>query len=141
MQGFKYCYLNVNSLRILSVGRLTKQKDHITLLKAAKLINPAVKPELIIIGKGKEYINLKNFIISNHLQKIVKLVGYKANGYNFIKKCDIFVLTSKYEGLPNVLLEAQFFKKYIISSNCPTGPKEILLNGKAGDLFKMGDYK
>ena len=112
-----------------------------TLLKAAKLINPVIKPELIIIGKGKEYINLKNFIISNHLQKIVKLVGYKANGYNFIKKCDIFVLTSKYEGLPNVLLEAQFFKKYIISSNCPTGPKEILLNGKAGDLFSMGDYK
>ena len=129
------------SLKILSIGRLTKQKDHMTLLKAAKLINPAIKPELIIIGKGKEYINLKNFIISNHLQKIVKLIGYKANGYNFIKKCDIFVLTSKYEGLPNVLLEAQFFKKYIISSNCPTGPKEILLNGKAGDLFKIGDYK
>ena len=112
-----------------------------TLLKAAKLINPSNRAELVIIGKGKEFINLKNFIISNKLNNKVKLVGYKANAYNFIKKCDIFVLTSKYEGLPNVLLEAQFFKKYIISSNCPTGPKEILLNGKAGDLFKIGDYK
>ena len=43
--------------------------------------------------------------------------------------------------MPNVLLEAQFLKKYIISSNCPTGPREILLNGKAGDLLKVGDYK
>ena len=43
--------------------------------------------------------------------------------------------------MPNVLLEAQFFKKYIISSDCPTGPREILLNGKAGDLFRIGDYK
>ena len=130
-----------SSLKILSIGRLTKQKDHMTLLKATKLINQANRAELVIIGKGHEYIHLKNFIISNNLQNKVKLVGYKTNAYNFIKKCDIFVLTSKYEGLPNVLLEAQFFKKYIISSNCPTGPKEILLNGKAGDLFKMGDYK
>ena len=96
-----------------------------TLPKATKLINQANRAELVIIGKGHEYIHLKNFIISNNLQNKVKLVGYKANAYNFIKKCDIFVLTSKYEGLPNVLLEAQFFKKYIISSNCPTGPKEI----------------
>ena len=58
-----------------------------------------------------------------------------------MKKADIFVLTSLYEGLPNVLLEAQYFKKYIISTDCPTGPREILLNGKAGDLIKIGDYK
>ena len=45
------------------------------------------------------------------------------------------------EGLPNVILEAQTLKKYVISSNCPTGPKEILKNGKNGSLFKVGDYK
>ena len=50
-------------------------------------------------------------------------------------------MTSKYEGLPNVLIEAQKYNVPIISSNCPTGPKEILLNGKLGDLFKVGDYK
>ena len=58
-----------------------------------------------------------------------------------MKNSDIFVLSSKFEGLPNVLLEAQFLKKYIISTDCPTGPKEILLNSKAGDLFAIGDYK
>ena len=50
------------------------------------------------------------------------------------------MLSSKFEGLPNVLLESQVLKKYIISSNCPTGPKEILLNGRAGDLFKINDH-
>ena len=49
-------------------------------------------------------------------------------------------MTSKYEGLPNVLLEAQYFGIPIISSDCPTGPKEILMNGKAGTLYKTGDY-
>ena len=51
------------------------------------------------------------------------------------------VLSSKYEGLPNVLLEALALNKFVISTNCPTGPNEILLNGKGGFLFKIGDYK
>ena len=71
----------------------------------------------------------------------MKLIGYKKQPYSYIQKSDIFVLTSKYEGLPNVLLEAQYLKKYIISTNCPTGPSEILLNGRAGDLFDVGDYR
>ena len=112
-----------------------------TLLKAIKLINFDLNPELIIIGKGNEFRNLKNFIKDNNLNSKVKLLGYKHKPYNFIKNCDIFILTSTFEGLPNVLLEAQFLKKYIISSDCPTGPREILLNGKAGDLFRVGDYK
>ena len=58
-----------------------------------------------------------------------------------IKQSDILVLSSRFEGLPNILQEAQFLKKYIISTDCPTGPKEILMNGKCGDLFKIKDYK
>ena len=129
------------SLNIISMGRLTNQKDHLTLLKAAKLINPNLNPVVTIIGKGQNYFMLKNFIKNNNLFSIVKLVGYHPKPYVFFNKADIFVLTSIYEGLPNVLLEAQFFKKYIISTNCPTGPKEILLNGQAGDLINIGDYK
>ena len=59
----------------------------------------------------------------------------------YLNQCDLFILTSKFEGLPNVLLEAQFLKKFIISTNCPTGPKEILLNGKAGDLINSNNPK
>ncbi len=130
-----------NKLNILSIGRLTNQKDHITLLKAAKLINPKLNPSIKIIGKGTNYLLLKNYIKNNKLENLVKLLGYKSNTINYLNGTDIFVLTSKYEGLPNVLLEAQFLKKYIISTNCPTGPKEILLNGLAGDLVGIGDYK
>ena len=59
----------------------------------------------------------------------------------YLNQCNLLVLSSKYEGLPNVLLEAQFLKKYIISTNCPTGPREILLGGKAGDLIKVNNSK
>ena len=59
------------------------------------------------------------------------------NPFPIIKKADLFVLSSKYEGLPNVLLEAATLKKFIISSNCPTGPKEILMNGKGGFILKL----
>ena len=69
------------------------------------------------------------------------MIGYLKNPFPYILKSKILILTSKFEGLPNILLEAQYLKKYIISTNCPTGPKEILLNGKAGDLIKVGDYK
>ena len=62
------------------------------------------------------------------------------NPYPLIKSADVFILSSNYEGLPNVLLEAQCLKKMIISTKCPTGPGEILLNGKA-NFFKMNDYK
>ena len=57
-----------------------------------------------------------------------------------MESADLFILSSKYEGLPNVLLEALTLKKFIISSNCPTGPKEILLDGKGGLLFNVGNY-
>ena len=77
------------SLKILTIGRLTKQKDHMTLLKAIKLINFDLNPELIIIGKGNEFRNLKNFIKDNNLNSKVKLLGYKHKPYYFIKICDM----------------------------------------------------
>ena len=67
-------------------------------------------------------------------------MDFQNNPFNLIKSSDVFILTSLYEGLPNVLLESQALKKFIISSDCPTGPREILLNGKAGFLFNVGDH-
>tara|TARA_B100000073_G_scaffold218033_1_gene181394 strand:- start:295 stop:690 length:396 start_codon:yes stop_codon:yes gene_type:complete len=84
---------------------------------------------------------LKGYINKNKLNKKIKLVDFVENPYPFIRETEILILSSKYEGLPNVLLEAQLLKKFIISSNCPTGPREILLNGKAGLLFKVGNFK
>tara|TARA_B110000858_G_scaffold155322_1_gene177365 strand:- start:385 stop:1485 length:1101 start_codon:yes stop_codon:yes gene_type:complete len=137
----KIKFFKKNYLNIITVGRLTDQKDHLTLLKAIKLLKPDFKIRVGIIGKGNTKKLLHSFILENKLQDKVKLLGYTDNPFPYIKKSNIVILTSKFEGLPNILLEAQYLKKYIISTNCPTGPEEILLKGKAGDLIKVGDYK
>ena len=85
--------------------------------------------------------SFKKFIIKIILKRIVRLINFLTNPYPYIKHADHFILSSNYEGLPNVLLEAQCLKKIIISTKCPTGPNEILLNGRAGTFFKMNDYK
>ena len=128
------------SLKIINIGRFVDQKDQITLLKALNLIKDKVDFEAVIIGKGKLKDNLINFINKNNLKKKIKIISFKKNPYNYIKQSDILISTSIYEGLPNVLLEALALKKFIISSDCPTGPKEILLNGKGGLIFKKQNY-
>ena len=84
---------------------------------------------------------LLNYILDNNLQKNIKLAGFKKDASDYIRSCDLFVLSSNFEGLPNTLIEAQAAGIPIISSNCATGPKEILINGRLGDLFNTGDYK
>ena len=128
-------------LKIINIGRLTDQKDHLTLLKAANILKKNIKFKLLIIGRGKNKKKLNDYINKNNLKKFIKIINYQKNPFPYLRKCNLFILTSKYEGLPNVLLEALTLKKFIISSNCPTGPSEILDNGKNGLLFKVGDYK
>ena len=127
-------------LKIINIARFTDQKDHLTLLKAANILRKKIRFKLLIIGKGKNKKKMTNYIQQNNLTKFIKLIDFKKNPYPYIKKSDIFILSSRYEGLPNVLLEALTLKKFIISSNCPTGPSEILDNGKGGLLFKVGDH-
>ena len=129
------------TLKLITIGRLTDQKDILTIFKAIKNSQKKIDLELVVIGKGEKEIELKNFISSESLEGKIKLLGYKKNPYPYLKQADIFLLASKFEGSPNVLIEALFLNKYIISTNCPTGPKEILDNGKYGDLVKIGDYK
>ena len=90
---------------------------------------------------------IKKLLIINYhnLNKNIKILGYQDNPYKYLKISDLFILSSIYEGLPNVLLEAITFKKFVISSNCPTGPAEILKmvnmdfcsNQKIGKLKKV----
>ncbi len=129
------------TLKLITIGRLTDQKDILTIFKAVKNSQKKIDLELVVIGKGEKETELKNFISSESLEAKVKLLGYKKNPYPYLKQADIFLLASKFEGSPNVLIEALFLNKYVISTNCPTGPKEILDNGKYGDLVKIGDDK
>jgi len=127
-------------LKIINVGRFVDQKDQITFLKALNLLKNNIDFEAVLVGSGILKKSLINFIKNNNIEKKVKFINFTLNPYPLIKQADIFVLSSKYEGLPNVLLEALTLKKFVISSNCPTGPKEILLNGDGGLLFKLGSY-
>ena len=128
------------NIKLISVGRVTDQKDFITILKALNIVKKS-NVELVIIGKGEKEIEIKGYIDLNNLNKKVRLLGYKKNPFPYIKQADLFLLSSKFEGLPNVLIEALCLKKFIISTDCPTGPKEILHHGRFGELVKIGDYK
>ncbi len=135
-------FKNYQGLKIINIGRLTDQKDQITLLKSLNLLmKNKIDFKCCIIGEGEKKIFLNNYVQTNNLSNLVKLIGYKKNAENYLSYCNLFVLSSKFEGLPNVLIEAQSKNIPIISSDCPTGPREILLNGKLGDLFKVGNYK
>ena len=137
----KKIFSKKNKLKIINIGRFTDQKDQLTFLKSLNNLKDEINFEACIIGRGVLKSQLQKYILDNKLSKFVKIVNFVENPYPFIKQSDLFVLTSKYEGLPNVLLEALTLKKFIISSSCHTGPREILLNGKGGLLFKVGDHK
>lgn len=135
-------FKNYKGLKIINIGRLTDQKDQITLLKSLNLLlKERVNFKCCIIGRGEKKAFLNNYIKLNNLNNFIKLIGQKKNAQNYLSSSDLFILSSKFEGLPNVLIEAQSKNIPIISSDCPTGPREILLNGKLGELFSVGDYK
>jgi glycosyltransferase involved in cell wall biosynthesis len=134
-------FKNFSGIKILSIGRLTDQKDQITILKCLNILkNKEINFRFYLIGEGYKLNMLKQYVKDQKLSKNVKFAGYKSNAFKYIQSADLFVLSSKYEGLPNVLIEAQSLNVPIISSDCSTGPKEILLQGKLGYLFKVGNY-
>ncbi len=139
---YKYKERKKNKKKIvLCVARFEKQKNHEMLLKAFKLSLGHINSHLILFGYGSEKKNIKEIIKKNKLEENVKIISGEKNPIVLYKKADLFVLTSLYEGFGNVLVEAGAFKIPIISTNCKSGPREILNNGKLGDLVKINDYK
>ena len=127
---------------ILNVGFFEKQKDQITILKSINILKYHYKNfVLVLIGKGKEYENLKNYNKKNNLEKFIKIYKNIENPSLFFKKADLFILSSIYEGLGNVLVEALKYNCPVITSDCNAGPMEIIKKGKYGDFFPPGDYE
>ena len=139
-QKVKKIYSKKKILKIIHVGRFSEEKDHHTLLKSLFILKKKINFQAILLGSGKLKKNIQNFINKNQLTHNVKIIDYKQNPYPYIKQADFLILTSLHEGSPNILLEALVLNKFVISSNCETGPKEILLNGKGGALFKVKNY-
>lgn len=128
---------------IVAVSRLDLiSKDYETLILGYKVAyEKGIKEKLYIIGDGVDKEIIQNMISENGLGNKIKLLGRKINPYIWMKNSKLFIHSSKFEGLPTVLIEAMICGKVVISSNCPTGPFEILQGGKVGVLFKVGDYK
>ena len=125
---------------MLSVGRLNKAKDYSTLLKAFQIVNNKIRSKLVILGSGDELESLLTLSEDLGITNEVAFLGYVENPYKYMKKADIFVLSSKYEGFGNVIVEAMAFNKKIVSTRTG-GPVEILENGKHGTIVPIGDYR
>ena len=124
----------------LNIGRLTKQKNQILLLKAfSKIISNNKDLSLIIAGEGEERIKLERYIKLNHLKDKVTLVGHNKNIFPIIKNSIAVISTSLWEDPGAVMIEASFCNKNVISSNCPNGPSEFLSSEKGDFLFENND--
>lgn len=128
---------------IVSIMRLTEhQKDFDTLILGFKLAKEkGAKEKLYILGDGPDRDKIEEKLKKEGMEKDIILLGNVKNPYPWIKKAKMLVHSSKYEGLPTVLIEALILDKIVISSDCPTGPKEVLEKGAIGYLYNVGDYR
>jgi glycosyltransferase involved in cell wall biosynthesis len=124
---------------ILGVGRLTRQKDFPTLLRAFAALRRQRPARLIILGEGEDRPALEALIAELGLTDDVALPGFRDDAMGFMACSALFVLSSAWEGLPTVLIEALAAGTRVISTDCPSGPREILQEGRLGALVPVGD--
>lgn len=126
---------------ILAVGRLAIQKDFLTLIHAFSFVRKRIKSKLLILGEGPERSNLEAAIIELGLENEVGLPGFCSNPFPYIAKAKALVLSSIHEGLPNVLIQSLVLGTPVVSTDCKSGPSEILDDGRYGRLVKVGNIE
>jgi glycosyltransferase involved in cell wall biosynthesis len=124
---------------VLGAGNLIKQKDFPTLIRAFAKIRHTHQVRLVILGEGKERPQLSGLIQDLGLEEDVVLLGFVDNPYAYMARAAVFVLSSAWEGFGRVLVEAMAVGTPVVSTNCPSGPAEILEGGKHGPLVPVGD--
>lgn len=124
---------------ILGVGRLEDQKDFPTLIRAFAQIRQVRPARLTILGWGPDRPQLEALIDELQLKDDVALLGFVANPYAYMARASIFALSSAWEGMSNVLVEAMAVGTPVISTDCQSGPAEVLNHGQYGDLVPVGD--
>lgn len=124
---------------VLGAGRLEGQKDFATLIRAFALVRQERPAKLVILGEGKHRARLEALVSELGLEGDVSLPGFVSNPFAFMARADTFVLSSLHEGLPGVLIQALACGCKVVSTDCPSGPREILQDGRLGSLTPVAD--
>ncbi|MBK9711683.1 MAG: glycosyltransferase [Kouleothrix sp.] len=124
---------------VVAVGRLRPQKDFPTLLQAFARVRAERPARLLILGEGTERPALESLVKQLGLEQDVGLPGFVKNPYAYLSRAALFALSSRWEGLPTVLIEALYCGAPVVSTDCPSGPREILAGGAYGPLVPVGD--
>ncbi|MCH8877475.1 MAG: glycosyltransferase [Chloroflexi bacterium] len=134
-------FMNGQTPVVLSVGRLTatNQKDYPTLIKAFAQVRLSRSARLLILGEGEQRSKLEAMVKQLGLEQDVSLPGFVANPYPYMAHASVFVLSSRWEGLPGVLIEGLYCGVPVVATDCPSGPREILKDGQYGQLVPVGD--
>jgi glycosyltransferase involved in cell wall biosynthesis len=126
---------------VIGMGRLTRQKGFFTLLKAFAKLRETRDCRLILLGEGELRGELESLAMTLGLSKDVRLPGFVQNPYPFLAKSSLFILSSLWEGSPNSLTESLALGIPVVSTDCRSGPSEILQDGRFGHLVPVGDEK
>ncbi len=124
---------------ILGMGRFVAQKDFPTLIRAFAKVRQVKPVRLMMLGSGREQQKLQALARELAIENDVEWVGFVKNPFPYMKRASLFVLSSAWEGLSTVLIEALALGLQVVSTNCESGPAEILDNGKYGELVPVGD--
>lgn len=126
---------------ILGVGRFSKQKDFATLVRAFALVRAQRPCRLLLIGEGEERAYLEGIAGQSGHGADIAMPGFCAEPFAAMRACAVFVLSSRYEGLPNVLIEAIACGAPVVATDCPSGPKDVLDGERFGPLVPVGDER
>ncbi len=141
-QPVEHPWLNQDKIPVIvAAGKLKPQKDFKTLLRAFALVRSERPVRLIILGEGRCRTELMGLSKELMISSDVDFAGYVQNPHSFYSRASLFVLSSAWEGLPNALIEAMTCGCPVVSTDCPSGPAEILDNGSIGKLVPVGDEK
>lgn len=135
----KHLFTNEQIRSIVSAGRLVKEKDQQTLIKAFAKVQKKIDSQLIILGEGELETELQTLTKQLDIDDKVHFVGFQKNPYVFFQHADLFVLTSLNEGFGHVFVEAMATGTPIVSTRCNPGAEEVLENGEYGMLAEVGD--
>ena len=130
---------SINSFKLIMAGRLDSQKGIVEFIDIFKRLKKNENIKLLILGEGDEKQRIQEQIRINYLENDIKIIPFQNNFHAFLERSDLMVVNSFYEGLNNMIVHALAVGTTVISRNCPSGPSEILEDGKFGRLVALGD--